>query len=341
MAAALDELAAQVDAGADLVLARPHRLPVLDDRRLRGRAAHVERDQLRPPRQPAQVAAGHHAGRRARTRRGGPACAAPISGVSVPPLDCITSSGAAMPASPELLDERGDVARDRRADVRVDDGGARPLVLADLRQDLRRARDVDARRRRAARTISSTRRSCASSAYEWSSAIATASTSVVRGSARATVFDRALVELAPDLASRPEPLADLVPEPARNERLRALVLDVVEDGDPETSHLEDVAEALRRDQRRPRAATLEDRVRGDGRGVHDAGDLGPVDAALGEQRHRSGHDAAGVVVGRGQHLLRPHGAVVAEQDDVRERAADVDAEAEAAGGGGGQRRSTY
>ena len=73
---------------------------------------------------------------------------------------------------------------------------------------------------------------------------------------------------------------------------------------------------------------FEDRVRGDGRGVHDADDLGPVDIALGEQGCRPGHDRPGVVVGSGQHLLRPHGAVVAEQHDVRERAADVDAEAE-------------
>ena len=38
-------------------------------------------------------------------------------------------------------------------------------------------------------------------------------------------------------------------------------------------------------------------------------------------------DAARVVVGRRQHLLRPQRALGAEQDDVRERAADVDADA--------------
>ena len=53
----------------------------------------------------------------------------------------------------------------------------------------------------------------------------------------------------------------------------------------------------------------------------------PVTPQLGEQGDGALDDAAGVVVGRRQHLRGAHGAVVAEQDDVGERAADVDAEA--------------
>ena len=45
-----------------------------------------------------------------------------------------------------------------------------------------------------------------------------------------------------------------------------------------------------------------------------------------EQLEDALDDAAGVVVRRRQHLLRPQRAVGAEQDDVRERAADVDAD---------------
>ncbi len=44
----------------------------------------------------------------------------------------------------QAVDERAQVAGDRRPDIGVDDGGARPLVLADFGQDLRRARHVDA-----------------------------------------------------------------------------------------------------------------------------------------------------------------------------------------------------
>ena len=59
---------------------------------------------------------------------------------------------------------------------------------------------------------------------------------------------------------------------ARHERLRLLVLEVVQDGDAQPAHLEHVAEALGRDERRPGAAPFEHRVRRDRRRVHDAGD---------------------------------------------------------------------
>ena len=149
---------------------------------------------------------------------------------------------------------------------------------------------------------------------------------VCGGDPRSDGLDLGLVELAPDLAPRAAPLADLEPETPRHERRRDLVLDVVENGDPESAHLEDVAEPRGGDQRRPRPEALEDRVGGDRRRVHDPRQLGPVDLALAEQRDGAGDDAAGVVVRRRQHLLRPHRAVVAEQHDVRERAADVDPE---------------
>ena len=143
VAAALDELAREVDAGADLVLARPHGLAVLDDRRLRRRAAHVERDQLAASGEPAEVAAGHHPGggagldevrRLAPCRLGRERATARLHH-----LELGADAGLA-----EAVDERAEVARDRRPDVGVDDGRAGALVLADLGQDLGRARHVDA-----------------------------------------------------------------------------------------------------------------------------------------------------------------------------------------------------
>ena len=119
----------------------------------------------------------------------------------------------------------------------------------------------------------------------------------------------------------------LVSEPPGNERLRALVLDVVEHRNPQPAHLEDVPEAFRRHERRSRAEALEHRVRRDRRGVDDAGDLVARDAALGQQGNGTVDDSAGVVVWRRQHLGRAHGAVVAEEHDVGEGAADVDAKA--------------
>ena len=324
MAAALDELAREVDAGADLVLARPHGLAVLDDRRLRGGAAHVERDQVAASGEPAEVAAGHHAGggagldevRRLAPRRLGRERAA----ARLHHLELGADAGLA-----QAVDERAEVAGDRRPDVGVDDGRARALVLADLGQDLRRARHVDAVAdgltddlldaplvRVVGVRVEQRDRDCLD---------------IVLADLLRDVANGVLVERRPGLAARADPLGDLVPEPAGDERPRALVLDVVEHRNPQPAHLEHVAEALRRHERGPRSEPLEHRVRGDRGGVDDAVDLVARDAAGGEQGDCALDDAAGVVVGRRQHLGGAHGAVVAEQDDVGERAADVDAEA--------------
>ena len=52
VATALDEPAREVDPSPHFVLARPHRRAVLEQRRLRGRAAHVERDEVVPAGEP-------------------------------------------------------------------------------------------------------------------------------------------------------------------------------------------------------------------------------------------------------------------------------------------------
>ena len=139
----LTSLLDEVDAGADLVLARAYRLAVLDDRRLGGGAAHVERDQVSAAGEAAEVAARHHARRGAgldQVRRLAPRrlgrerAAARLHHLEL----------GADPGLVQAVDERAEVARDRRPDVGVDDGRARALVLADLGQDLRRAGHVDA-----------------------------------------------------------------------------------------------------------------------------------------------------------------------------------------------------
>ena len=79
VAAAFDELRADVDAGADLVLGGARRLAVLDDRGLCRGAAHVERDHVAQARRARDVGAGDDAGGRPRldqecrllSRRGG------------------------------------------------------------------------------------------------------------------------------------------------------------------------------------------------------------------------------------------------------------------------------
>ena len=227
-----------------------------------------------------------------------------VSGVSVPPLDCITSSRAPIPASRRRIDERAEVAGDRRPDVGVDDSRARTLVLADLGQDLRRAGHVDAVADGLAddlldaplvRVVGVRVEQRDRDGLD-----------VVLPDLLRDLPDGLLVELRPGLAARAEPLGDLVPEPAGDERRRALVLDVVEHRDPQAAHLEHVAEALRRHERRPRSEPLEHRVRGNRGGVDDAVDLAARDAAVGEQGDCALDDPAGIVVGCRQHLGGAH-----------------------------------
>ena len=151
------------------------------------------------------------------------------------------------------------------------------------------------------------------------------------------VADALLVELHPPFAPRAKAFAHLVPQPPRDERRRRFVLDVVEHGDSQAAHLEHVTESLRRDERGLGAVPFEDRVRRDCRGMHDVRDLFRADAVPRQQGHSAGEHATRVVVRRRQHLRGAHRAVVAEQDDVGEGAADVDAEPEGPLPGGGAR----
>ena len=83
--------------------------------------------------------------------------------------------------------------------------------------------------------------------------------------------------------------------------------------------MEQVLEALGADERRARALALEERVRGDGRPVREQLDLISADRRRCRE-HRL------LLPGGGRNLGRPKLVLVREQDRIRERAADVDAE---------------
>ena len=82
--------------------------------------------------------------------------------------------------------------------------------------------------------------------------------------------------------------------------------------------VEDVLESLRRHERRPRSAPLEERVRRDRRPVREALELPRPDGG-----RRGEHGL--LLVSRRGHLRRPHLAPL-EQDGVGERAPYVDAQ---------------
>jgi hypothetical protein len=83
--------------------------------------------------------------------------------------------------------------------------------------------------------------------------------------------------------------------------------------------LEDVAESLRRQQRRSRAAPFEQGVRRDRRSVREGGDRTGVGADNRERRHHAGR----LVGGRRGDLGEPQ-LPIGQDDEIRERPTDVD-----------------
>ena len=96
---------------------------------------------------------------------------------------------------------------------------------------------------------------------------------------------------------------------------------VVERGAGLAADLDDVAEALGRDERRARAAPLEQGVRRDGHAVRQRDDGGGIGAARAER----GEHAEGLVGGR-RRDLRAHHAGGVDADEIGEGAAHVDAD---------------
>ena len=225
-----------------------------------------------------------------------------VSGVSVPPADCITSSLASIPRLQQPVDERAEVARDGRADVGVDDRGARALVLPDLGQDLGGAGDVDAVSDRGPHDLLDPPLVLIVDVRVQKRD--RDRLDVLLGDPLRHIAHGRLVQLAPHLAARPEALVDLEPQTARDERLRMLVLDVVEHGDAKAAHLEHIAETVRGDEGCPGADAFEDGVRRHRRGVHDTVDPTGSDVVLAEERLGARHDSARVVVRRREDLGR-------------------------------------
>ena len=139
------------------------------------------------------------------------------------------------------------------------------------------------------------------------------------------VPDGVLVERHEDLAARAQALRHLEAAAARHERRRPPVEHVVHPEEVAAADLEHVAEALGRDEAGPGALALEERVDADGRAVDD-------EPAVREPRARlvdAAEHAVEEIARRAERLGgddRAGGLV--ERDQVREGAADVDADSE-------------
>ena len=137
--------------------------------------------------------------------------------------------------------------------------------------------------------------------------------------------DRLCVDLAQGLeverakhALRTDALGDSEAALQRHERLGVVLAEPVEVRSGLAAEVEEVLEALGRDEGRARALALEQRVRGDGRPVREALELAGAD--------RAGRGEHGLLLARGGRDLRGRDPALVHEDGVREGAADVDAE---------------
>ena len=139
-------------------------------------------------------------------------------------------------------------------------------------------------------------------------------------------FGVARLERPLDAAARIDPLVDDLAEIALDQRRRLLPGEVVELGHAQRADLQHVAKALGRDQPDARALVLEDGVGGHRRAVADLLDHVAGQAGLLEQLAQALDDRLRVVADAGGDLLGVDGAVGAQQHDVGEGAADIDAD---------------
>ena len=128
-----------------------------------------------------------------------------------------------------------------------------------------------------------------------------------------------------------QPFPDLEPQLARHQRGEWAGAQVVEVVSGLAAEFENVAEALGCDQRRARAAPLDQRVRGLGGRVDERGERAGLDCLLIEQGANPGHRAVGDIGRDRRHLGGAHHpAFKAHQHKVGEGAADIEAESVAA-----------
>ena len=221
-------------------------------RRVEARASHVDRDQVLVAEDLAQRGRADHAARRSGEhevhglllrRRDGHRAAARAR----------QQEAAAEVALLEVVVERVEVRRRDRLDVRVDDRGARPLVLAVLaaqpvRERHRRRPDIPRAEPPPSRARALDRRSCGGSRRQPRS---TPSSRILpRGGHGALAVERD--ENRPVVRAA---LGDLEDEVPRDERRRAPVLEVVHRVAIGAADLVDVAESARRHDRHARAGS--------------------------------------------------------------------------------------
>ena len=299
------------------------RAAVLDQAGLGGGAAHVEGERVRQ-------AGGTREKHRRQGAAGRPGFQQPDRegarhlGRAEPAIGLHQAQRAAEAQRIELADQPPEVAVHQRLHEGIGAGGDAALVFADLGRDLARQADRHIREGRAQQR----RRGLLMGRV----GIAVQEADRDRGAAfrhepRAGIAHLRRVERCDYLAAMGDPLADLDPAAPRHDgvgKAEEQVVDVVALLDPEFEH---VAEAARRQQARRGAAAFDQRVGHERRAVQDLGELRDRDAGLRDHRRDAGQGAFRRVLRRREALMQGYGACRGvQQHEVREGAADVEAE---------------
>ena len=142
-------------------------------------------------------------------------------------------------------------------------------------------------------------------------------------------LERRRIERGQHAAALVDPLVDREAQRALDQRFGLLPAHVVRERDADAAQFEHVAETGRRQERGAHPFALEDRVGRDGRRMGDLGDRPRSDGVRGAVRGDRIDDRAGVVARRGRDFQLVEAAVGAQEDEIGERSADVDADAHA------------
>ncbi len=219
-----------------------------------------------------------------------------------------------------LLLQLLEVVSDHRAQAGVHDGGRGALILAKLWKNLAGEGDRKVEGRRQVftdplfvRRVGVGEEEADSDRFD-----------TLPGDLRGDPFHRRLVQLRDDPPLVVEPLGDLEPQVAGDDRLRAAHLKVVERGTVLTPDLDDIAEPLRGEKRGGSPPAFEQRVGRHGRAVNDPLDSPEVEPRLGLERAQPRPDPVGQPPERGGGLEENQAPLPGiEEHDVGERAADV------------------
>ena len=242
-----------------------------------------------------------------------------------PPFDCMTRIGARTSHRASCPTQTIEVARDQWRDIRIDDGRAGALELEHLGQHV--ARQGHEHAGQALANV------CADGALVRRIAIGVKE-------AHRNGFDVRCAQLVDCRihgreierfqygAACVQPFAHAEAKGALDQRLRLAPANVVRQRDTDPAQLQHVAETLGRQQRGARALALENGVGGNRRGMHHFGDIVAGNVRLGAVFGDTVHDCARVIGRRRRPLAPVEKAVGPQEHEVRESAADVDADAQ-------------